>query len=350
MNMLRLRLQDLRASSLPSDLGICQSDIPALAGYVNSAQRRLIFCKEASEDGWSGGFAEVLFYVSRDTPYITLPREIARLEAVNVCSRPISVAGPFFEYLCFGNGRMPKCHTACGPSLTVFSRNSAPTFVDLTNPPQLITVFASDPSDYGRRVLVQGLDQNNIPVRSADGTNQVSGIFLPLQFPFVATPLPFNTITGIQKDVTVGQVKFYQTHPTTGDQVLLLTMEAGETTAWYRRYLLYPLPHNCCPNPDTTNGLVPVTAIAKLDLLPVKTDTDYLLLQNQAAIEEECLSVKYSRMDTPSGKQFAEYHHKQAVRHLNAEITHLYGQNYPAVRFSPFGTARLERLRIGSMQ
>ena len=99
--MQRLRLIDCRLSRLPSVVGLCQADIPGIAQFVNSAQRRLLMCKEAGDEGWWGTFAEISFLANRHHPYITLPREIARIEAMSVCDRPVPVNNQFFEYLEF---------------------------------------------------------------------------------------------------------------------------------------------------------------------------------------------------------------------------------------------------------
>jgi hypothetical protein len=342
-------MYDLRNSRLSRVLGLCQSDVPAIAQYINGAQRRLLFCKEAGNEGWNGTYAEILFYVSRTTPYITLPREIARLEAVNICQQAGEVNNQFLEYLRFGNGRLPKCRDGCGPKLQVYSRNNAVTFVDLTSPPQYITIFPTDPADFGKRVLLQGTDQNDTPISSIDVFNRVNGVFVTLGTPFVTSPLTFNSLSGIQKDTTIGEIQIYQTDPTTGTQVLLLTMQPNETTAWYRRYYFNPLPLNCCSNTTSTTDNIPVTAIAKMEIIPVVSDTDYLLLQNLEAIIEECQSIRYSEMDTPTAKQMAQEKHTQAVRLLIGELGHYNGIDVPALGFFPFGSAKLERVNI-SMQ
>jgi len=352
----RLRLYDCRVSRLPAVIGKCQSDIRDIANAVNTAQRRLLYAVEAGDESWWGTWAEVAFLVDRTTPLITLPREIARLESVNVCNRPIMVHNQFYEYLEFGNGRMPKRQVTCPGLIQAFTRNNAVTFRDLTSPPQFIRVVLGDAADANRRVLLQGLDNNGNVIYTQDGVNRVTGIFLPLAAPFVQSPMSFNAITGIQKDITVAPVQFFQVDPATGNEILLLTMEPGEETAFYRRYFLNPLPLNCCsgqvPSLCTPSGQTPralVTAIAKLELIPVVVDTDYLLLQNLEAIIEECQSLRLSEADTPAAKQMAQERHKQAIGMLNGELTHYLGTNKPAVSVVPFGSARLERHKIGTL-
>ena len=151
--------------------------------------------------------------------------------------------------------------------------------------------------------------------------------------------------------MTEGPVQIFQVDPTTGSMTLLLTMEPTETVAGYRRYYLHNLPRNCCQIPPNTVPPLPVrvTAIAKLELLPVIADSDYLLIQNLEAMIEECQSMRMSNMDNVTAQQLATVHHINAIRLLGAELVHYMGKNNPAVSFSPFGSAKLERQKIGQM-
>lgn len=343
--MVRLRLLDCRLSDLPTQAGSCRDDVDEVANIVNSVQRRLLYCAEAGDESWNGTWAEIRFTVSRAFPYFTFGREIARLEVVNVCDSPVPLNNQFYEYLQFGNGRLPKRCWRNGCQVEVMSRNNAVTFVDLDNPPQILNVYITDPADAGKRVLIQGTDINSATIYSDDNGTRVTGEFLVLSSPFATFPHQLNSITGIQKDVTVGPVQFFQVDPVTGAQVLLLTMEPSEQTALYRRYYFNGLPLGCCTNETTAQ----VTAIAKLDLIPVRVDTDYCLLQNLEAMIEEAQAMRLSRADTVAAKQMAEEKHKQAVRLLNGELAHLYGKDQAAVNFQPFGSAHLSRRKVGTL-
>ena len=57
--MKRLRLYDCRASRLPQTVGLCTDNVPGIAAFVNSAQRRLLMCKESCDEGWWGTWAEI---------------------------------------------------------------------------------------------------------------------------------------------------------------------------------------------------------------------------------------------------------------------------------------------------
>lgn len=342
---LRLRLYDLRLSDLPRIVGLCAADVNGVANAVNTAQRRLLYCREAGEESWYGTFAEVAFNVYQSSPYITTPRNIARLELIGVCNRPAQINNQFMEYLRFGSGRLPKLcgNRRCG-NLNVFARNNAVTFVDMPAG-SYIRIYPTVSTDAGSRVLIQGTNTTDSVIYSNDGTNRITGEFLTLESPFVTSSFQLNTLTGIQKDITQGDIQIFAVNPTTGVETLLVTMEPGEQTASYRRYYLNNLPFNCCPNEE----FVRVSAIAKLDFIPVRVDTDYTLIQNIEAIIEEAQAARYSRIDEVSAKQMAAEKHIQAVRMLNAELTHFEGKNDPAITWAPFGSARLERVNIGML-
>lgn len=363
--MQRLRLYDVRTSRLPDEIGLCDTDIVEIARVANSAERRLITCKEAGEEGWWGTWAELAFNVSQSNPYVTMPRNVARVEAFSVCNCPVQLNNQFFEYLRFGNGRLPKTFMReCHQILQAYTRNNAPGFQDLntTTGPQYIMVYPGDAADVGQRVLIQGRDANGNSVYSQDAFSQPKGVFVTLTQPFAIAQLngvnlPFSAITGYQKDLTKAPVQIFQMDPTTGAQVLLTTMQPSETTGWYRRYFFHPLPFDCCtamgpPSGCPTGvppGQVQVTAIVKLEPIPVQYDTDYFTLQNLEAIIEESIALRYNPMDISQAKVFRAQHHKEAVDLLNGELSHYLGINDPAVNFAPFGSARLSRQKIGSL-
>lgn len=355
--MQRLRFYDLRLSRLPTSLGLCQGDTLQLANYVNSAQERLLNAKESGDEGWYGTFAEVRFDVSRENPYITCPREIARLEMIDVCHKPVVLNNQWAEYIQWGAGRQPdrwqNGGAGCGfwgNRVQGYTRNNAVTFQDLV-PGNTIRIFATDPADLdgSHRVLLQGLDMNGQVIYSTDGTTRVVGVFVTLTAPFVDSPLPFSQITGIQKDQTTGTVQFFQINPATGNQYPLHTMEPSEKTASYRRYYLKHLPVNCChsnyPNPckPLPTGIsqhVQVSAMAKLDLVPVTCDTDYTLISSAEAIINECEAIRYEGMDKAINHQMADRKHRMAIRLLIGELAHRIGIKDVAVSFAPFGSAR----------
>jgi hypothetical protein len=341
-----LRLKDVRQSRIPETLGSCASDNNRLIEIINEAQQRLVFA--GGETGWWGSWARTAFTVTGTTnPYITLPRSIARLINMDICRNPVRIQNEFYEFLEAGVGLQPGCE--CN-GLETYDRGMFPTFSDIVPPNKRLRFYITDAADVGRRVLVQGTDQNGTTIYSLDGVDEVTGIYIPFAQPFVDTPFDIITLTGLQKDFTVGQVRVFEVDTVTGVSRLILTMEPSEEVAGYRRYFLNGLPPNCCgsvlPAPATTQ----VTAMAKLALIPVQVDSDYLLISNITALKEECQSVRFSEMDDSTSAGQSALHHRKAINLLNGELTFWLGKERPAINFAPFGTAKLSHQRIGSLR
>lgn len=344
----RLRLRDFRLSRGPNSLGICESNVAKCAEFVNSADQRLTLAQEAGSEGWYGSYARIAFNVDSDDPYLTLPREIARLQTATICSRPAPIQNGFYEFLDFGNGTLP---TSCGSSngcnpLQIYDRQTVVSFLDIAPPNKKIRIRRTSELDAEKRVLIQGEDSNGEPIYTLDGVTQTTGIYLELGDSFVDTPMVISKWAGVQKDQTYGRVKFYEVDTVTGAERLLLTMEPSEEVGSYRRYYLSPLPATCC-DPEATT--VQVEAIVKLDLVPVQVDTDYTLIQNLEALICEAESVRYSTMDSSEAKSLSRERHNAAIRLLQGELVHMLGADKPAVMFAPFGSARLANQRIGSL-
>jgi hypothetical protein len=89
--------------------------------------------------------------------------------------------------------------------------------------------------------------------------------------------------------------------------------------------------------------------MAKLAFVPANRDTDFLIIGNIPALIEECKSIRYADMDSPNAAAMEAKSHAKAINLLNKELAHYTGKLQPAVNFAPWGTASLERHRIGRM-
>lgn len=340
-----LRLKDVRGSRIPEAIGCCAADNGKLIEIVNEAQERLVFA--GGETGWWGSWQKMVFNVAGLTdPYITLPPNIARLINLDVCRFPVNIQNEFYEFLEAGVGLQPGCE--CN-QLQTYDRGLFPTQADLVAGNKRLRFFITNSADIDRRALVQGKDQNGTVIYSLDGVDQVQGIFVSFTQPFVDTPLDISVLSGLQKDVTIGQVRVFEVDTVTGVSRLLVTLEPNQEVAAFRRYFINGLPRNCCGSTDPAATTTQVTAMAKLALLPVAVDTDYLVIQNLTALKEECQAVRFGEMDDSTSAGQAALHHRNAIKLLNGELIHHLGKEKPAVNFAPFGTAKLIRQSIGSL-
>lgn len=337
--MNRIRLFDVRASLMPESVGKCPTDISAIAALVNEAQERLLNDPLAPEEGWWGGWAQMAFNVMAPNATIVTPREVARIIVMDICKQPVRIRNSFYEYLQFGIGMQPRgCNQQCGQPLEAYERETVVSTTAFLGT-QTVRVYPVSSADVGKRVLVQGTDSAGARIYTLDAFTQapISGEYVVLGQPFVDSVNTFSTLTGIQKDQTFDTVKLYQVDPVTGVQTDLVTMEPSEQTAQYRTYFLNGLTNNCC-----SYATLQVLAQCKLDYVPAKTDQDYLIIQSVPALIEECMSIRYARMDTPGALQLSEAKHQKALRLLFGQLDHMLGKERTAIHVPLFGSDKLK--------
>lgn len=326
-------------------VGICAQDIGGNAAIINEAQERLIMDPMAPEEGWWGGWVKMVFnlQVSNLTSYLVTPHDIARVILMDVCQDPIKIRNGFYEYLEFGIGLQPRgCLTqVCAPTtMQAFERDNVVTLYDFPASPKQLRIYPTDPADVGRRIILQGPDQNGMPILGTDLATQASsaGETVYMELPFSTSLNQFSSLTGIQKEGTQGPVQIFTVDSITGESALLSSMEPNETTALYRRYFVNGLPCGCC---SSTGGLVQASAQCKLDFVPVAALTDYLIIQSIPALKEEIQAIRYSRMDTPEAAKNEAKHHLKALSLLNGQLDHFLGKINTAITVPIFGSDRL---------
>lgn len=336
---MRNTLRDARISRIPEAIGTCRDDIATLVSTINEAQQRLITDELQPDEGWWGTWSVMLFNLAQDYPYFTLPRGVARVTATNLCKKPVLLRNQFYEYLDFGNGIRPLgcCSSAC-ENLGAWDRGQVITFLDIAPPNKILRVFLTDASDVGKRVFISGKDAFGNIVYSQDGLNRVTGEFVEIVSPFADSTNQWTELSGIQKDITNGPVQFFEVDTVTGDDRLILQMEPGETVAAYRRYFINGLPQNCCGGTQ-----IQVSALVKLDYVPVAVDTDYLIISNLSALKEECMAIRMQEMDSTEAKRGALAHHAAALRLLAGELDHQIGKERIAITVPIFGSDKLRR-------
>ena len=379
--MRRVRVLDYQLTDGPRQTGISSGDIAVVCQSINAAQERLRYDQVFGDEGPPGSFAEVAISVPRNNPYITCPRGVDGLSAIDVCKHPIPLSNQFAEYLLFGTGHMPKCDRWNGLAQrwrgqAGFTRNYSPTFSDLSGGPKRIMIVPENvedavPNPQSRqtaRVLVQGLC-NGVPVVTVEAGRTVPGEYVLVTQPYAMTQNAFDppALTGIQKDVTLGNIQVWQADPTYGTAEIISVMEPSETTGWHRRYYIDRLPPGCCPfqricppspvtgiapsppcplPPPIQNEFVEVTALARLEMIPVSQPEDWLFIQSIEALKLECMAgYMYGIQDAGSKQQAAEYH-KRAVQILIGQSYAEEGKNAVAANVAPFGRTGWGRVNL----
>lgn len=341
---MRATLKDIKTKSrIPELLGICPDDTSRLATAVNSVQQRLIYA--GKEAGWWEGWVKARFSVSSAAPYITLPREFARVINMSICDMPIYIHNEFYEVLPGGVGPMSDqascCSDWCG-TVAGYERGVWPTKVDLTSTNQRLRVHVSDPRDNGNKILIVGLDQNGNVIYDMDGLRTVTGFYITFLSPFADSLFDVSKITAVVKPLTFGDILLYQVDQTTGAEVLLSRYLASETNPAYRRYFITPLCNNCVTS-------YTVNALAKLEYIPAIRDSDPLIIGCIPALEEMCQALRGYSQEVAAAHQMAMLHEKRAIRILKQEMDHYLGVENPAVAVDSLQQASFHRIGLSTM-
>jgi hypothetical protein len=358
---MRSTLSQVRQSDLPEAIGLCKTDVPHVAAKVNRAQQMLV--NAGGETGWADGWRETLILgASCEHPYVTLPREFARIINVDVCGHPVRLQNEFFEYLPGGPGKFNRSQFE-GFSrrrnwegrLQGFERGTVCVNIDLNPVNQFLFVAVTDQRDVGSRILIgPAWDNNGNPIYSQDGLNPVNGFYMTFAAAGATSVSMVSKFTAVQKDPTFGDILLYQQDATTGDQVLLARYGPDELVPSYRRYYFHRLPNGCCHGPlpgnHCTNPQPPqavtISALCKLEFIPALVDTDFLIIGNIPALIEECKAIRFSDQDAAQSAGFEAKCHNKAIKLLNDELRHYYGEVSLAWSFEPFGRARPVRSRL----
>lgn len=342
---MRLTLQDIGSSRIPQSLGLCATDWPRISSYVNQATQTLM--NAASETGFLGGWAKVVFNLPCSENYITLPPEFARLVNLTVCRWPIPVFNSWYEVLEAGIGLQEPCTGRYGCGLNAaFERSNVPTAVDLDPVGQFLRVYVTDARDINKRIVFLGAkDQNGNGVYSTDVQNQIQGLPLVFNQPFSTTAFVISSFSAVVKDETYGDIVLVQVDQTTGTEVQLSRYTPKQTNPVFRRYYLQA---GCPIPPNTTPGTRQVVCMAKYEYQPVSEPLDLLLISNIPALKAEVEAIRFSEIDNPQSQAMALLKHRQAVKMLNQELASAHGDQ-PSVVLALQGTAKLERQRIGTL-
>lgn len=324
-------------SGLWQRVGKCNTDEAGIAADINRSQEILL--PLAGDTGWVGSWVKVVWNVDREEPEISLPPSIARIINLDVCRAPVRVNNQWIEFLWGSHVRLQDVQSAnCGcQTMQAFDRGYFPTAYDIPEGSNsLLRVYTTDARDNGAQIFFAGAkDQNSTFVYE----NNQNGCYLTYASPFATTSFIVTEFAGVQKTRTYGDIILKAVDATTGEETLLARFTRDETNPQYRRYLLTGLPRNCCSTTDDP-ATVQVTALAKLEVMPVVRPTDFLIIQSKEALILQAQANRLAGADGLQNAAQAENYHNMAVRQLQNDLKHAYGPYNPAVVVAPFGTVR----------
>lgn len=270
---MRTTLAIAKASTIPTAVNLRPADT-RLLGFLNEATQRLMY-----RGKWWGCFNR--YSITVDSQILTLPAQIDTIEMINVCKAPMPLRSQWFEFLANGYGtRDDTLPTGSGISECIL-RGTSPTFKAISAASTL-TVMCDVASDIGKTVRILGYDTNDNWVRTLIAGIWYDGESVVLaQNPGTVTTTTFLRVTDIQAPADLdGQWWLYEGDVATG--IMIGHYQFWETNPSYKQYLI----------PFISTAVTTVEIMGKLAFIPVKNDTDYLLIGNIAALKLGVMACK----------------------------------------------------------
>lgn len=284
---------------------------------------------------------------------ITWPRPVSTVLAVNSCNHPIPLQNFWGQFVPWDESHYSCAadfirHRMAG-NVGIVNDGTSPVFNPIPcGTDMYLLFFPSVPSDVNKTITIYGMDSNSqiIHGQRADKTWQ-DGIELTLKLPYVQSPFKIRRVDRVVKQKTNSIVRGYQwdgistrdgTNPLLYD---LASYEASETNPDYLHSKINRVGNSC-----RCDGLQQISALVKLAYVPIEHDDDLVLIDNMDALRDMILSIKEKEAGNITASQQLEL---SAFRELNYQLRDRFPIEQFVVDFRPYGSARLQRHKIGTL-
>lgn len=279
---------------------------------------------------------------------VTWPAYVGTILALNVCGRPVELFNHWYRFMPYdeqkhrnwANRWMDGGKRQCGDLRAEFGATS-PVFNQM-NPLRAMPLrfFIDNASDAGQTITIFGKDQNGqiINTLRPDGTWQ-DGLLVTLAYPSVDTAVQFQVVNRVLKSQTNGVVRGYQIDLANSVLRDLCYYRPFETSPDYVVSTLQG-PIMCPAQPYKVEALV------KLQFVPVANPQDLVIIED---IDALTIMVQAQKAREAGDIEDAKAMEVDAVSELNYQLRDKYPLEAFNVSYRPFGNARLEKQRIGTM-
>lgn len=312
-----ITFSDLKTSSLRKIAQNCANSAD-FADLVNQATRKFM-----RRGDWAGTVVPI--YVCATAGCVVWPQYVGQVRRLNICNQPIPVRNMWYEFM----SGVRQCEggfwrQTLGPLAGLAAQGRTSVFQDIQGDGRLVRVYARCTTDYGKTVKIFGLDNNGQTLQTDNGDGTFSlGLNLILAAPYVSASTYVRSIDYVLKDETQCPVDMYAYNASTDLLEDLAHYEAGETRPSYEKtkLVLQNYPNPCSGNtslsPTCCGTARGVVALVKLRFIPVKTDTDLVLIDNEDALK---LMVQSILNHEAGDRKGALQYESDAIRELNREL------------------------------
>jgi hypothetical protein len=334
----QLQSQDSRLSQVINECGSSNS----FRSLVNQAVELLL-----NRGDWRGTLAPI--YVCVANGCVTWPRYVHSVRKLNVCNREVTIGNiwsQFIERDFYGSLVGDNYWNIVRP-LTSHDRfremDALGYYSTYNDVPSIsnIVVFSDNASDAGKTVTIFGKDLNGQPLSTVVAGVPQDGLIITIApsggvSSIALSPGPIRVI----KQTTQGNVRLLSQDVASGNYLDLAFYAPSETTPQYTRYRLHGR-HGCWNGSANLPQPYGVTALVKLEYIPVIATTDLVLIGNIEALKLAVQGVqKRESGDPAAGKAFIT----EAVDALNSELRNEQLNDQIPIQFKTYGPERKQRV------
>lgn len=328
----QLTLGKARNSRLPLPVNLCPSD-PRVVDIINEAQEALLDRGDFLRTDY-----KALFCLTEDC--ITWPRQVEAIRGVRICKTSIPIRNAWYEFLLYPTGSTNN-PCSCDGQLQLEDVGYSALSSDIVGANKALRIYPDNANDIGKTITFKGYNENGTWILSDNGA--IEGEVVTIALPYAETVNLFDGgVTGVNKDVTLGNIRVYELDTTNSSIRQIATYEPDETAPLYRRSKIRGLANlvtqTNCGNP------IKVEAMVKLSFIAAVNDNDFLMIQCPQALKYAVQAVIKDEDNLPGE---AEVYWAKAIRALNMQLRNT--TSPPSVNVSVHGSAYLRNQRIGTM-
>lgn len=303
-------------------LGKCPSS-DEVVDAINEAQERLL----NREDDPVGSL--VVYQFCSSNYCLVLPRQVRTVVAWSVCGTPGTVRPLWYRF--HANGPGQRCPTT-GCGLEPQDRGIAVAFSEVAGENKYIRLYAQNGADAGKKVILKYYrgDTKAKHYSSIGGVVQEGEqitLVAPPAYAMTSTYVMPGGLYGVIKETTQYPINLYE-YDGAGNTQTLAWYEPSENVPTYRKIFVPglseagPCANTCeeqCDLDDDEEECeqATVTALVKLQHVPVVVDNDPLVLGNVAALKLMAMAIQREGQE-----RFEESAHLEAKaqRELRGEL------------------------------
>jgi hypothetical protein len=330
------------STSLANVSGVCGSS-SQFQSYLNKAVRMLM----TRGNFW--GTVQLMRFCVYDE-CLVWPRQVGTILAANTCGRQINVWNNWFQFAHIGGlGDLIGAGFSleglqCRGNLNMENQGTIPVYYQVPcDNAFYVRSYPSVRADMGKTVTIFGIDSNGQVVR----TKNASGVWqegetIANALPYVSTANRYREVTRVVRDKTSAPGRLYYYDSTNDALRDCAVYDPTDTVPDFRFTKIPGLgKSSCC---KCANGARQVSALVKLQFIPVENDNDLVLIENLDAIGDAIQSIRKSDAGDSAG---GEGDIARAIHELNLELRNRFPVEHSPISIRPAGAVGAYRARIG---